>query len=592
MSLQTPRVLTVDDVVLLRGTNASPAVSAYRAEVAATPAAARAKAQGNRAAKGTEVLRLVNYRRPFQMLGRLAPLQRAQLAQLTRQNRAGKPEKLVEHEDWAPMELVDVLDVASGTVTHQLYIWPWGSGELFVSDTTQRAGAIIQHGFDQEVEDLPFRTALAAAYARAEPPLAETVDFQLDKPRKPTADETETADAKQAAAAYQRLAKSLGESLERYRVFEELSKAQQATIRDVFKTTIVGLITSRHDVGKLGMPPDCRLRSWCGHSPPSELERLAGAWPVWKWLMEARAGGVTEAQAVGAITKAVSRPAFLEIAWMACDPFYDYGFWGDVLQYEGGERLAGATQANMVRLLGRLVDEASWDSAVAFANRVKKEKREPHVWSQALAAIAASALARYANRTSKPIPTVFAPLAKLAGALLTASTAPEAAPATKPAKPTKTTRPKPAKPAKPVKVPKLAKGQFAFLNCRTLDTDAVLALDRTHQEQFMEQIHAYCGVREKTIAKTLEAFLESQGWQPNDFSIELWDVHKGGRKQPRFEYWVQNAGDGTIFDYGTSHSPDSIGSVQHGFESHGSDEPEALALVDALQAAADKTKGL
>lgn len=130
--------------------------------------------------------------------------------------------------------------------------------------------------------------------------------------------------------------------------------------------------------------------------------------------------------------------------------------------------------------------------------------------------------------------------------------------------------------------------EFVFLNRRTLDADAVLALDHVHQEQFMEQIASYCSIREETVAKTLAAFLESQGFDSSDFSIDLWDVYEAGHETPCFEYWVQGAGDGTIFDYGSSDSPNFIGSVQHRFESHGSHEPDVLALVDALQVAAQK----
>jgi hypothetical protein len=435
MSLQTPRVLAAADVAKLRGGAATPAVAEYRSQVAATPAAARAERQARSAARGAEVLRLVNHRRPFAMLDALPAAQRAQLTRLTRQNRAGKPSALVAHEDWAPMELVDVLDVASNTVTHQLYVWPWGSGELFVHDTTERAGVIIQHGFDQEVDDQPFRAALAAAYARAQPRLAETVDFQLDKPRPPTPAEIEDKDAATAAAAYARLAEALGPSDERYRDYAALTPAQQATIRAVFKSTLVQLITSRHDLRALGLPPECRLRSWCGHSPASELEQRAGRWPVWKWLLEARARRVTDAAAIEAITTARPRPAWPEIARMACEPFYDYGFWGELLLYEGGARVAGPEQARMVELLAQLVDESANDAAVGFADRVKRDKVEPHVWSQALAAIAASALARRAARTGASVGKQLAPLAKQAGALFASAADRAAAPVeAKPAK--------------------------------------------------------------------------------------------------------------------------------------------------------------
>ena len=45
-----------------------------------------------------------------------------------------------------------------------------------------------------------------------------------------------------------------------------------------------------------------------------------------------------------------------------------------------------------------------------------------------------------------------------------------------------------------------------------------------------------------------------------DFHIELYDVIEGGRAEPRFEYWVQGAGDGTIFEYGT----DDVTALQEG----------------------------
>ncbi len=144
-------------------------------------------------------------------------------------------------------------------------------------------------------------------------------------------------------------------------------------------------------------------------------------------------------------------------------------------------------------------------------------------------------------------------------------------------------------PPKPVKVPKLAKGQFAFVHARTLDADAILALDKAHEGQFIEAMYAYAGIRKKTGLETLETFLRKNGWQPSDFSIELWDVYEGGRKTPRFEFWVQNAGDGTLFEYGRATSPKSIGSTQHSFESHGADDPKTLGLVEALQTAAEKS---
>jgi hypothetical protein len=139
----------------------------------------------------------------------------------------------------------------------------------------------------------------------------------------------------------------------------------------------------------------------------------------------------------------------------------------------------------------------------------------------------------------------------------------------------------------------LAKGAFAFVNGRTLDGDAILAETPIHQAQFIEAMVMYSGDRGKTAKATLDAYLKKEGiGSPADYCVELWDVIEGGRTKPRFEYWVQGAGDGMVFNYGTANSPSLIGSTQHSFQSHGGDDDETLALVAALQAAADRTKGL
>jgi hypothetical protein len=66
-------------------------------------------------------------------------------------------------------------------------------------------------------------------------------------------------------------------------------------------------------------------------------------------------------------------------------------------------------------------------------------------------------------------------------------------------------------------------------------------------------------------------------------------VVEGGKKKPSFEYWVQGAGDGQLFTYGKATCPGWIGSTQHSFEAHGDEDGKTLALVDALQTAADRS---
>jgi hypothetical protein len=148
MTLQTPRKLTDADVALLRGE----------------------KSGG---------LELVNHRRPFELLAKLPAAQKKQLAFLTKKNRAGTPEDCVDDEDWASMELVDVRDQVTKTITHQLYAWPYGSAALFPNDSAEQAAAIIQHAYQMSEGDLELRCALAAAYAAA--PIGDGIDFRLDE---------------------------------------------------------------------------------------------------------------------------------------------------------------------------------------------------------------------------------------------------------------------------------------------------------------------------------------------------------------------------------------------------------------------------
>jgi hypothetical protein len=134
----------------------------------------------------------------------------------------------------------------------------------------------------------------------------------------------------------------------------------------------------------------------------------------------------------------------------------------------------------------------------------------------------------------------------------------------------------------------LAEGAFAFVNRRGLDAVAVLAETPIHQAQFIQAIEMYSSDGAATATETLDAHLQHMGLERDEFYIELYDVIEGGRDEPRFEYWVLGAGDGTIFEYGTDESPNFIGSAQHSFECHGSNDDESTALVRALQEGAKR----
>jgi hypothetical protein len=147
--------------------------------------------------------------------------------------------------------------------------------------------------------------------------------------------------------------------------------------------------------------------------------------------------------------------------------------------------------------------------------------------------------------------------------------------------------PAPTKPSS--RKPKLAKGQFAFVNPRRFDHDAIANFDAVQQKQFIETIGLYANVRRKTALATRDACLKKIGISPAELELSLWDVIEGGRQAPRFEYWVQGAGDGTLFNYRSVRSPACIGSTQHTFESLDRDDAKTSKLVAQLQAAADRT---
>lgn len=162
--------------------------SAYRAAVEQVPAAARARVEAaDAAARWGAPLRFANLRRPFAMLAELAKPQREQLRKLATQNgyRHRSLEQLASDPDWSPMELVDVVEVATGKITHQLYAWPYGAGALFEADTRNEVASIVQHSYPLSMGDLPLRRALAAAYALADPPLSELFEFRLDEEAAP-----------------------------------------------------------------------------------------------------------------------------------------------------------------------------------------------------------------------------------------------------------------------------------------------------------------------------------------------------------------------------------------------------------------------
>jgi hypothetical protein len=366
MSLQTPRVLTADDVALLRGPTT--AAEAYRAAVDEVPAAARARAEAAEAAKTDGTLRFANPRRPFAMLDRLPAAQKKQLKQLATQNLAGKLEKLVDDPDWNPMELVDVLDVATGDVTHQLYLWPYGAGEIFEHDTTTSTARIVQHDYQVTPGDLPFRKALAAAYANASPPPSEVVDFRLDHDPPPV-----QGSEKDRVAAMKQLGKSLPHYPSGAVLFETLTEAQRARVLTAIRSSAGEQL---HGVGWLGLVTGDSTKRWAGLAPPGLLETRVGKWPVWKWLCAAAHGEVTTPEAIGALIGALS-PAQIAEVCLLVSANDDYALFESAHKYSRGETVANAYTVHTLRFLGALLDASGDDAALAFARGASAQVAQP-----------------------------------------------------------------------------------------------------------------------------------------------------------------------------------------------------------------------
>lgn len=103
-------------------------------------------------------LRFDNYRRPLDEVS-LSPTVEQQIDALL--SAEGLDLEAAKNE-WGRVELVDVVDVASGEVVYQLYMYPGGSGCLFEKGTTQSAGYVAQHGL--EVDDVDLFDALQEAF--------------------------------------------------------------------------------------------------------------------------------------------------------------------------------------------------------------------------------------------------------------------------------------------------------------------------------------------------------------------------------------------------------------------------------------------
>ncbi|CAN5854307.1 hypothetical protein BH11MYX3_BH11MYX3_10570 [soil metagenome] len=339
-------------------------------------------------------LELTSHRKPFTMLPKLPVAQRKQLQRLATDNDAGTIDKLVGDDDWNPMELIDVVDVASGKVTHQLYLWPGGSGRIFENNTTTVTASIIQHGYELQPGDLAFRTALAAA----KPRLVDQIDFRLDEEAAP--------DTAAYDAARKRMWAALSVSNEGMKCFEAFSAKQRGLIREFIET-----LPADADPGltQFGLPPAATLPRWASLAPGGVAEKRAAKWPVWKWLTAALHDQAKPAAAIAAITKLLS-PAEISDLCLAIATTEDYQLFRDNKCGRYGETHASAHGLAALRLLGSLLDASGDDAAIAFARRARKELAKRSRFH--LGAIATWALIARARRRDETFPQSFVDVAE------------------------------------------------------------------------------------------------------------------------------------------------------------------------------------
>jgi hypothetical protein len=341
-------------------------------------------------------LRFANRRHPFETLRTLGPAEKRQLALITANAGAGKPESLVDDDDWSSMELFDIVD-ATKRPRFQLFMWPGGSGILFRAGKTASVGRIVQHALELEPEDADLRRALESAQASANPKPGESIDFAT-KPRPSNPDKPRAAE----------LSKVFPISDERFLLFDKLTPTEQALVRDAAG----GEPVEFYKLVVRGLPPWASLLRWSGQAPATLLERTADTWPVWKWLKAATRDEVETDRAIAAVCRALSATEIADLCMQVSTPdTFDeaYDLFGKELNGNRGEAFGNPFAVRVIRLLAALVDASGNDAALGFATRVERQLASES--QMFIGAIATFALAARARRRGEAFPKAFYTLA-------------------------------------------------------------------------------------------------------------------------------------------------------------------------------------
>ena len=135
-------------------------------------------------------LRFIGYRRPFQVdFETWSASDREQLEDICHAEGfveflrayAAKSSDLSAFDDCElrAAELVDVV-AEDGAAVYNLYFWDYGTAFLYAAGTTEQLGGACQHGFELEDEDEDVMQALGVAYAAADPPIEQKIEFEIE----------------------------------------------------------------------------------------------------------------------------------------------------------------------------------------------------------------------------------------------------------------------------------------------------------------------------------------------------------------------------------------------------------------------------
>jgi hypothetical protein len=123
-------------------------------------------------------LTLTNRRLPLSTAIALDSGEKAQLTAVLASEDAGTIARARKDEEWASLELVDVL--REGQLAYRLVLYPFGSGVLYEGNSTKILFDVVQHGIElHEGTPLTLVTELEAAFARDGKKLGirESIDF-------------------------------------------------------------------------------------------------------------------------------------------------------------------------------------------------------------------------------------------------------------------------------------------------------------------------------------------------------------------------------------------------------------------------------